>query len=172
MKLKGVVFEDFINYKLPSLYIAFPHCSFKCGKAQCQNSPLALTDIIEISKDDLIEQYMSNPITKAIVMAGLEPLDSGMDVISFIDSLRRQYNCNDPVVIYTGYTEEEIENGKYYLNGKETNISFQWAALKKYNNIIVKFGRFQPNQNSHYDEVLGVNLASPNQYAKVISNEN
>ena len=38
-----------------------------------------------------------------------------------------------------------------------------------FNNIIVKFGRFIPNQESHYDEILEVNLASPNQYARKIS---
>ena len=41
--------------------------------------------------------------------------------------------------------------------------------LKQFPNIIIKFGRFIPNQQSHYDEVLGINLASDNQYAKKIS---
>lgn len=39
----------------------------------------------------------------------------------------------------------------------------------KWKNIIVKFGRFIPNQHPHYDEVLGINLASDNQYAEKIS---
>ena len=38
--------------------------------------------------------------------------------------------------------------------------------LKKYKNIIVKFGRFIPNQEKQYDEVLGVYLASNNQYGE------
>jgi hypothetical protein len=38
--------------------------------------------------------------------------------------------------------------------------------------VIVKFGRFIPNQKSHYDEILGVNLVSPNQYAKIIGEKN
>jgi len=33
-------------------------------------------------------------------------------------------------------------------------------------NIIVKFGRYRPNQEKHYDKILGVFLASDNQYAK------
>ena len=41
--------------------------------------------------------------------------------------------------------------------------------LKRYDNIVVKFGRFLPGHKKHYDEVLGVELASPNQYAEVIS---
>ena len=34
--------EDFTNYKKPSMYIAFPSCTFKCegecGQKICQNS--------------------------------------------------------------------------------------------------------------------------------------
>ena len=41
--------------------------------------------------------------------------------------------------------------------------------LSKFKNVIVKFGRFIPNQNSHYDEVLGVELASNNQYARKVT---
>ena len=60
----------------------------------------------------------------------------------------------DDVVIYTGYKEEEILD--------KINV------LKSYEPIIIKFGRYVPNQKSHYDDVLGVNLASDNQYAKII----
>jgi hypothetical protein len=41
--------------------------------------------------------------------------------------------------------------------------------LTRFDNIIVKFGRYIPDNKPHFDEVLGVNLASPNQYAKKIS---
>ena len=40
-----------------------------------------------------------------------------------------------------------------------------WETIKDYG-VIVKFGRFRPNQEKHYDEVLGVYLISDNQYAK------
>ena len=162
MKTKGVVFEDFVNYKKPSMYIIFPNCNFKCdkecGRPVCQNSALAHEQIIEVDKEDLIEEYLSNPITEAIVLAGLEPFDSPLDLLPFIDSLRRQYKCNDDIVIYTGYTEEELEPDNYYQN------------VISYNNIIIKFGRFKPDQESHMDEVLGVRLASPNQYARKFNN--
>ena len=39
----------------------------------------------------------------------------------------------------------------------------------KWENIIIKFGRYIPNQEKHYDDVLGIELASDNQYAEVIS---
>lgn len=162
MKTRGVIFEDFINYKKPSMYIIFPNCNFKCdkecGRPVCQNSALAHEQIIEVDKEDLIEEYLSNPITEAIVLAGLEPFDSPLDLLPFIDSLRRQYKCNDDIVIYTGYTEEELEHDNYYQN------------VISYNNIIIKFGRFKPDQEPHIDEVLGVKLASLNQYARKFNN--
>ena len=64
-------------------------------------------------------------------------------------------STQDDIVIYTGYKEEEIKNQLQYL--------------RAYRNIIVKFGRFIPNQQPHYDDVLGVMLASDNQYAERIS---
>ena len=41
--------------------------------------------------------------------------------------------------------------------------------LKQFRNIIVKFGRYRPGQKPHMDEVLGVELANDEQYAKRIS---
>lgn len=45
----------------------------------------------------------------------------------------------------------------------------QYEELIAYENIIIKFGRFIPNDVEHYDEILGVKLKSNNQYAKRIS---
>ena len=47
---------------------------------------------------------------------------------------------------------------------EEVKEKFNWIYL--YKNIIIKYGRYRPNQKPHYDEVLGVNLISDNQYAK------
>ena len=176
MKIKGVVFEDFVNYKLPAMYIAFPHCTFKCdienGSQLCQNCDLVNEPDIEIAKEDLIEAYISNPITKAIVFGGLEPIDSFLDIVAFIDCFRRQYHRDDPIVIYTGYTEEELINGQFANQKMKNDKTFgeEWKALTKYG-VVVKFGRFRPNEEKHFDEVLGVNLASNNQYAKEFKNE-
>ena len=157
MKIKGLVEYDISNYYKPSMFIIFPYCTFKCdyecGRAVCQNSALAKEEIKNIKPKDLMERYVNNPLTKAIVCGGLEPLDSLQDLSNFIE-LARLFT-NDDIVIYTGYTEEE-----------SAEII---KELSKEKNIIIKFGRFIPDQESHYDEVLGVNLASPNQYARRIS---
>ena len=155
MKIKGLITEDFVNYKKASMTIIFPYCTFKCGKDYCQNSSLAKTPIIEISIDDLVNKYINNPITEAVVMQGLEPFDSWNDLKEFVKKLR-EYN-NDDIVIYTGYNKDEVIE---YV--KELSI---------YPNIIVKFGRYIPNQEKHYDDVLGVYLISNNQYAERISND-
>ena len=155
MKIKGLITEDFVNYKKASMTIIFPYCTFKCGEDYCQNSPLTKSPIIEISIDDLVNRYNNNTITEAVVMQGLEPFDSWSDLKEFVKKLR-EYN-NDDIVIYTGYNKDEVI--KYI---KELSV---------YPNIIVKFGRYIPNQEKHYDDVLGVYLASNNQYAERISND-
>ena len=48
----------------------------------------------------------------------------------------------------------------------EAAYSYVDQEMNLYGNIIIKFGRFIPNQPSIYDEILGVTLASNNQYAK------
>ena len=155
MKIKGLITEDFVNYKKASMTIIFPYCTFKCGKDYCQNSSLAKTPIIEISIDDLVNRYINNPITEAVVMQGLEPFDSWNDLKEFVQKLR-EYS-NDDIVIYTGYNRDEVIE---YIR-----------ELSVYPNIIVKFGRYIPNQEKHYDDVLEVYLASNNQYAERISND-
>lgn len=159
MKVKGVTFEDFVNYKEPSMFIAMPECSFKCekecGLRCCQNSELALAPSIEADEDSLIQRYLNNKITKSVCFGGLEPMDSFRDVLQFITLLRVKYRCLDTVVIYTGYDKSEIALQIEQL---------KWVG----GNVIVKYGRFRPDQKPHYDEVLGVNLASDNQYAERI----
>lgn len=168
MKVKGIEDTDFVNYKKASMYIAFPSCTWKCGRADCQNSPLALTEDIEVSKEEICERYLQNPITEAFVFAGLEPFDSFMDLISLIDCIRNKYNILDDIVIYTGYTEGEIRSGNF---GKDPEISLKNFnyLVSEYKNIIIKFGRYIPNEGTHFDRVLGVNLASNNQYAEKVS---
>ena len=153
MIIKEIRDEDFTSYKKPSMVIGFPTCNWKCGKGLCQNSPLAMAPNVNVSVVSLIERYMNNPITHAVICAGLEPLDSWDDLQCFIMNFR--YWSGDDIVIYTGYNKEEVED------------KLEW--LKLYGPIVIKFGRFIPNQQPHYDEVLGVRLASDNQCAERIS---
>lgn len=171
MNLIYLVDEDFVNYKLPSMFVGFPHCTCKCdkeyGKVICQNNPLLNSPTISITKEDLCERYINNPITSAIVIGGLEPMEDDIDLISFVNCLRNKYECYDPIVIYTGYTEQELINGwRDGREGSESIFANHWQSLISYENIVVKFGRFIPDMPSRFDDVLGVKLASENQYAK------
>ena len=157
MILKGLNDYDICNYKEPSMFLIFPHCTFKCdkecGQQVCQNSTLDNEPIIDISLEHVVLRYLENPLTHAIVCGGLEPFDSWEQLYDLCETIR--YYCDDPIVIYTGYTSNEINR--------------QIEILSNFRNIIIKFGRYIPNQLSHFDEVLGVKLASPNQYAERIS---
>lgn len=148
--VKGIIDEDFVNYKVPSMTIMFPKCSFKCGKDLCQNSGVAGMEDIFVSAESIVDRYVNNPITKAVVFQGLEPFDSS-EVFDLVAEFRDR--TDDTIVIYTGYTREEADDRAW--------IDF----LKFFPNIIVKYGRYVPGQEPHFDEVLGVNLASDNQYA-------
>ena len=160
MKIKGLIDEDFTNYKKSSMFIATCYCNWKCcieqglDKSICQNSEIAKQKNIEISADEIFSRYISNPITNSIVVGGLEPFLQFEEVYELIKCFRDN-KCVDDFIIYTGYYDYEIQN--------EINV------LKQYPNIIIKFGRFKPNQKSHYDSVLGINLISDNQYGEKIS---
>ena len=155
MKIRGILDTDSVNYKKICMTIMFPFCDFKCdrecGQQVCQNSPLINEPIIDIDYDKIVDRYMSNPLTEAIVFQGLEPFDSTEDVYELVKAFRNR--TDDDIIIYTGYTEEECDWQIGY---------FRDFPLK---NIIIKFGRYIPGQTPHKDEVLGINLASDNQYA-------
>lgn len=173
MIVKEIRDEDFTSYKKPSMVIGFPSCTFKCErecgcKGMCQNGALATAPDIEIEYEGIVNRYLKNPITKAIIMAGLEPFDSAASLVKLIDCFRRE--TNDDIVIFTGYTEEEVKNMHYTIYYSFGKQSYSYLGeITKHPNIIIKYGRFRPNEQSHYDEVLGVKLASSNQYAERIS---
>lgn len=154
--LAGLIDEDFVNYKVPSMVLEFPYCTFKCGAENCQNSGMVNAPLININVDSLYRRYVENPITKAVILQGLEPLDSWEDVKELLFHFRIHESCFDDIVIYTGYDKDEVADKIEYIQ-------------RMFSNITVKFGRYVPNQQPHHDPILGVNLASNNQYAEVIS---
>ena len=149
--LRGIIDEDFVNYRVPSMTLMFPKCSFKCGLDVCQNASLVNTSWIVTDVDKLCERYLNNPITEAVVCQGLEPFDSFYDLLTFVRALRITYDNNDDIVIYTGYSLSDIE--------AMVNI------ITEFGNIVIKYGRFIPDSDPRYDDILGVKLASKNQYA-------
>lgn len=159
MIIKGLEECDVVNYRKTSMFISFPSCTFKCekecGEHCCQNSALAQTPNIDVGVKTIVNKYVNNPLTSAVVIGGLEPFDSELDLLLLIAYLR--VATQDDIVIYTGFTKEELQDGETY------------KSLLRFKNIIIKFGRYIPHQQPHYDPVLGVMLASDNQYAERIS---
>lgn len=158
--LKGVVMEDFVNYAKPSLFLITCKCDWKCCHEAnipitvCQNEPVVRQTTKEFLVSSIYKAYIDNEITKAVVIGGLEPMLQFEEVLSLLDYFRKQ-NCNDDFVIYTGYYKEEIEK--------------EIEQLKKYPNVILKYGRYKPNSVSRFDDVLQITLVSDNQYAERIS---
>ena len=160
MKVKAIETERFQDYKEPSLFIATCNCTWKCCKdggfdeSVCQNSELAKMETKDVDEEDIYNMYINDPISKSIIFGGLEPMLQFEEVYSLIRYFR-EHGCNDPFVIYTGYNKNELH--------------WELDQLRAFRNIIVKFGRYVPGQKKHFDKVLGVELASNNQYAEVIS---
>lgn len=161
MRYTNIIHEDFVNYRKPAMFIGTISCDGKCWRElglpsdTCQNNDLIGCEIHMIDTFSLVERYIRNPITEAIVFGGLEPMLQFEEVEEFIYILRRTFNNTDDVVIYTGYYPDEIQD--------------KIEKLKSYDNIIVKFGRYVPNDKSQLDDFLGVELSSTNQYAIKIS---
>lgn len=159
IRLRGVVMEDFVNYRLPSMFLISSFCDWKCchdggfSEKICQNNNIINIPIKEFSYSSLLNAYVKNKISKAIVVGGLEPLKQFDEIYGLINYFR-QNEVLDTFVIYTGYDKQEICE--------------QIDKMMNFKNIIIKFGRYVPNQKEHYDEILGINLASSNQYAEVI----
>lgn len=159
MRTKGVVLDDFVNYKKPSMFISTCFCNWKCCIGQnldisvCQNSSLAKSPVREFTNKELIDIYKQSIFHKAVLFGGLEPFEQFAEVYSFVVEFRDF--SEDDIVIYTGFNKDEIEPCI--------------EKLRQFKNIIIKYGRYIPNDKSHIDNVLGIKLASQNQYAEKIS---
>jgi hypothetical protein len=142
------------------MFIATCFCDWKCciesaiPTYTCQNSNLAKQKNFDISITHIYSRYISNVITSAIVIGGLEPFKQFDEVFNLI-KLFRDNDIEDDFVIYTGYYPYEIQ---YEVN-----------QLKQFKNIIIKYGRYLPNKDKRFDEVLGIELISDNQFAERIS---
>ena len=145
MIIKGLTDEDFVNYKKPAMFIATSKCSFKCEKecgvtGMCQNHPLATAFEISLPNEKIVERFLSNDISEAIVFGGLEPFDQFDELFLLIKEFREKTNVD--IVVYTGYNENEIQE--------------QVEKLKQFKNEINRVGRYIPNQTPHYDELIGI----------------
>ena len=159
MRVINIVDEDFVNYKKPSMFIGTCFCDFKCcieagiPKTACQNAALASLCPTEISDEAILKRYLANGITSAVVIGGMEPFLQFYEIVHLLHVFRAN-KIYDEFVVYTGYNEDEIQR--------------EIQELTSFPPVIVKFGRYMPDDKSRFDEVLGVTLASSNQYGKIL----
>ena len=163
MRVRKLLTERFQDYKVPSMYLAACFCDWKCCPDKpyvCQNNPVANLPVTDIPDDEILDTYLADPITEAIVIAGLEPLLQVHEVCNLIRRAVRR-GIKTTFVIYTGYTKDEVRCISFFDDLKDT-------GYRKNVQVIIKYGRYVPDQQPHFDEVLGVELASDNQYAEII----
>jgi len=167
MLIKYIDFENVRDYKECALLVCCNYCDFKCEKengVECQNRSLIRDTSIQIDYHTLFYNYYStSPFHKAIIFGGLEPFWQCCDILGFMHWLIEEQGKLElkmtlpEIIIYTGYTEEEA------------NSSPVWRSLiefyPKYQRLVIKYGRYVCGQKGHYDEGLGVVLASDNQYS-------
>ena len=141
------------------MLIATHSCDYKCLVEKnlpldiCQNSHLSMCETKSEEVEILIKRFNDNLLSDCIIFAGLEPMLQFEEIVNFIKEFRRT-NSED-IILYTGYYENEVLD--------KLNI------LSKFENIIIKFGRYDNSLSSNFDNVLKVELISKNQYAKKIS---
>lgn len=140
---------DIVNYKEACMFIGAGYsCSRGCPN--CQNEALKGTKPHLTRGERIVEDYMNLPITHAIVFGGLEPLEDLDNLTEWIRLFRDK--TDDPIIIYSGDPP------------KSPRVINAVTRLKRYKNIIFKLGEYHMGQKPHYDELLGVKLASDNQH--------
>lgn len=177
MRIKAIKADDYTNYRDPegwsSLFVGMGTCDWKCCIAAgipietCQNSELARAPIVELDATSLLKRYALE--SGSVVVGGLEPFNDMGSLKELATAYRDFVNYLslggetklDKFVVYTGYNPDEVID----------RVEEIYNIVKERLTFIVKFGRFVPGQKPHTDKVLGVDLASDNQYARVITKE-
>jgi len=152
MRLKQIIDESFGDFKQCSMLLVADKCTFKCEG--CQNKHLMLLETQEFPDEEILERFLNNPISEAIVIGGLEPFEQLSEVVHFI-SKATEMKLSVPIVVYTGFDMEDYD---LYWSGFE-------PAAKSYDGpVIVKFGRYIQGSKPYFNKDLGVTLISDNQY--------
>jgi len=157
MKVAGNPKTVFNDYKKVGLYIATPFCNFKCVKeakekgveVTCHNG--GLDYVSDMSAQDVVEKHLSiNPFAECIILSGLDPIDNWVETKQFINDFRKITDME--IVLFTGYYPNEIMD--------------KLVELEHHEDIMFKFGRFNPINKPRFDDLGGVKLSTGNQYFK------
>lgn len=150
--------EVFQDYKKSALMLGTCFCDWKCCKESgfpvtlCQNHSISKQGFHTVTFKQVLD-YVRKSYTDAVLFAGLEPFMQKKEVLSCVRYLREKGVTKD-IVIYTGYYLEELNE--------------EVLEVCENCHVILKCGRFIPNRKPVFDKVLGVTLASDNQYGVIL----
>lgn len=153
IRLKDAV-EVFQDYKKSAILFSTCYCNWKCcheagiPESVCQNQKVAQQREVYLPFESVLKK-VNQSFTDAVIFGGLEPMLQADEVVQCIQYLR-QHGVKKDIVVYTGYYVEEID--------EET------LAYLAMNDVILKCGRYIPDRKPKFDAVLGITLASDNQY--------
>jgi len=155
MKLKQILHETYGDYKECSMLLIADNCINKCEG--CHNQHLLQLESKIFPDEEIIKRFVENPLSKAIIFGGLEPMDQAEEVEKFIfTAINMGIAC--PIIIYTSY------NPLSYV----FRCSNVMEAIKQYlGKVIIKHGPYKKDLKPVFNEDLGVTLASSNQYTIV-----
>lgn len=143
IKIKGIYHERAEDAPFIGALICADNCNYNCQ--DCCNHELKYSSSYYMEDYQIINEILSNPFNKGIILAGLEWTLQPYEMFRLIE-LALQNNLE--VILYTGMTKEEILNKFPQLN----NI-----------NMYIKCGRYiKESQIADY-KCYGVKLASSNQ---------
>lgn len=132
-------------------------CTWKCKNCINRQHTFKNSNKYHISEyeiGEIIKIYKKNILVESLILAGLEPFDNPHDLRRLIGVFRD--SISDDIIIYTGYDNDDIDTNK--------ELKMLLQEILKYDNILVKFGRYIEGKDKIYDNVLGIELASDNQW--------
>lgn len=143
IKIKGIYQERTEDAPFIGALICADNCYFNCPN--CINEDLKHTQSIVVKDTDIIQEVLSNPFNKGIILGGLEWTLQPQEMIRLIQ-LALQNKLE--VILYTGMTKEEL-----YKNIPEV---FNY-------DIYIKYGKYVEFLKVDNYKMYGVALASSNQ---------
>jgi organic radical activating enzyme len=169
MLVRKIIRDDNVNYKRTALFVGIGDCDWKCCKeagmnaSMCQNSELAKVSAWKMTANECLDVVVHRKsFEQSVVIGGLEPFRDMNSLLELCRAVSSRCEFVDwDVVIYTGYYYNEIVEEVELIKESVGN-----------HRLIIKFGRYDPALPPVKDSILGVELASSNQYAKIIKDQN
>lgn len=150
IRYKLIERERFQDAPFVGCLISAIGCSLNC--VNCFNQHIKEMDTLYINTDEIVDMIKNNPFEEGLILGGLEWSEQSDELIELVNTVM---DNNLKVMIYTGLTEIEFFN----IVDKS----------KLQSGVYIKFGRYINTNKTITNIQFGVNLASENQYIKIIN---